>query len=148
MKLKGENEEQIAHATQIRDCNLEIVNQLKAFIKEGKAWPDHEKDDEAGKKTKKTYVEQALAGLELVASELKSTDAAFFLRHGDRHPMVNSELLRTIVANSKAKERPEVELAIEKLETASHYFFNDPTHGSWIYRTMVPKYEFKRIENA
>ena len=146
MKLKGENEEQIALATQIRDCNTEILNQLKAFVKDDKAWPAAEKDDDAGKETKARYKKQALAGIELLATELKNPEAAYYLTHGAERPMVDSRLLREVVASAKAKDREELEHQVEKLETAIGYFFNDPAQGAWSYKTMIPKYDFQRVQ--
>jgi len=147
MKIKGENEEQVEEATQIRDCNLEILSQLKAFISEGKAWPAAEGDDETDKATKKRYKEKALAGVDMLAAELKSTEAGFYLAKGSQQPMINARLLHGALDNAKAKDRPELEDVLEKLETAIHTFL----HGGgkpFTYRRMVPKYEFKRIENV
>lgn len=144
MKIKGENEEQVAQATQIRDTNLEILAQLKTFIEEDKVWPANNEDDDAAKETKARYKRQALAGVDLIAAELKSSDAAFYLAYGAEEPMVHARLLRSAVAGAKPKEKEEIEHAVEKLETSLQKFYQSGG-GGFTYKTMIPKYEFKFI---
>lgn len=140
MKIKGENEEQVALATQIRDANLELLSQLKAFIQE-KAWEVTKDDGKSGKETKERYRANALRVVELIAGELKNNDAKFWIENGADRPFVDARLLAEARKAAKGEEKEQLELAIESYDTAMGYFFN--AIRNFTYKTLVPKYEFK-----
>lgn len=140
MKIKGDNEEQVALANQIRDCNTEILNQLKAFIEEDKAFPINENDDAASKETKARYKKQALAGVKLAAAELTNPDAKFHIEKGQHSPIISQDLLSKVVEELEGEAKETAAHNQESYQTALARFMQQ---GRYTYLKAVPQYEFK-----